>query len=162
VVLVAGVRGARVCPRLLVERTRDEQPQQERHEHDENEPAEELCGGELPDEEDPEHEPELPDEIPRGELERERGCRRRSVLKERLRDRDGRVRARGRRGAECGRARDGRYTTARERALDPGARYPRLDDRGDRETETERLPHLVRHLGGIPQSVEDDHRRVRR
>ena len=50
--------------------------------------------------------PELPDEVGRGELERQRGRRRGALLEQRLGDRDRRVRARRRGGAQPGGERD--------------------------------------------------------
>jgi hypothetical protein len=73
VMLVAGVGADRVRAGLLLELRAHEQPQQRRHQHDHHDPADVLGDGELPPDQHPDYEPELPDEVRRGELERERG-----------------------------------------------------------------------------------------
>ena len=81
----------------------------------------------------------------------------RALLEERLRDRDRRVAARRRRRAEAGRERDLARARAAERALEPRARHPRLDDSGEREAEHERPPHLPRHPKRVLETVDDEH-----
>ena len=133
----------------------DEDAGEQPHEHDQHDPADELGERELPADQHPEHEPELPHEIGRGELEGQRGARRRALLEERLRDRDRGIRARRGGRAERGRPSDLTRALARERALDRRARHPGLDDRGDREAEHERPPHLVRHEERVLEPLAD-------
>ncbi len=75
VVLVPAVGRERVRARLLLQPRRDEQPQHQRHQDDHHEAAEVLGERELPAEQHPQHQAELPDEVRRGELEGQ--CRRR-------------------------------------------------------------------------------------
>src|SRR5439155_8235901 len=71
----------------------------------------------------------------------------------RLRDRDRRVGARRRGGAEAGRERDGAEAAARKRSLDAGARHLRLDDRRDGKAEYEGPPDLPSHQESVVQTV---------
>ena len=84
VMLMAGVGLARVLAGLLLELRADEQPQQHRHQHDHHDPADVLGERELPADQHPQHQPELPHEVGRGELERERRGGARALLKQRL------------------------------------------------------------------------------
>ena len=72
VMLMAGVGLLRVLACLLLERAADEQPQQHRHQHDHHDPADVLRDRELPADQHPQHQPELPHQVRRRELERER------------------------------------------------------------------------------------------
>ena len=130
-------------------------PQQHRHQRDHHDPAEVLAERELPADQDPQHEPELPDEVRGGELERERRGGRGALLEQALGDRDRGVGA-GRGGrAEAGGARDGREARRPTARLDPLARDPGLHDRGDREAEHERPPDLPCHQEGVREAVAD-------
>jgi hypothetical protein len=60
---------------------------------DQEETAEKLGERKFPAEEDPEHDPDLEDEVRRGELERHRRPKASPLLKERLGDGDGGVTA---------------------------------------------------------------------
>ncbi len=143
----------RVLARLALEPRRDEGPQERPHERDQDEPAHELREGELPAQQQPQHQAELPHEVGGGELEGQRGRRRGASGEQGARDGDRRVGARRGRGAEAGRASDGPDTLAAEPALDAGAWHPGLHDRRDREAQDERPPHLVRHQGGVGQPL---------
>src|SRR4029078_5421380 len=90
----ARVGALRVAPRLLLEPPAHEQPEPEPDERDQDDPTDELGGHELPSEKDPEHDPELEDEVSRRELERHPGSEARALLEHRLRDRDRGVAAR--------------------------------------------------------------------
>src|SRR5262245_40014351 len=105
--LVPALGLLRIRARLLLEAPRDEEPEPGPHERDQEQPADELGERELPTEEDPDHYPELEDEVRGRELERHRRDEARALLQHRLRDRDGRVAARRGSGAEAGRERDG-------------------------------------------------------
>ena len=72
VVLVPRGRMQRVRPRLVLLPARYEQAQQQRHQHDHHDPADVFAERELPADQDPQDEAELPDEVRRGELEGER------------------------------------------------------------------------------------------
>ena len=112
-------------PRLLLEARRDEQPQRHRHQHDHHDAADVLGQRELPADQDPEDQAQLPDQVGGGELEGERGRRRGPLLEQRLGDRDRRVGARRGRGAEprgLGDAAAGRCPTARPRSARAGPR----------------------------------------
>ena len=118
-------------------------------------PPEVLGERELPADQDPQDEAELPHEVGGGELEGQRRRGRGALLEEALRDRDGGVGARRRRGAQAGRARHRAQAVAGQRALDALARHPRLDDGGDREAQDERPPDRPGHEHGVPQAVAD-------
>ena len=122
---------------------------------DHHDPAEVLRERELPADQDPQHEPELPHEVGRGELEGERGGRARALLEQALGDRDRRVGARRGRGAEAGRPRRPGARPSRSATLDALARDPRLHDRRDREAEHERPPDLPRHQERVLEAVPD-------
>ena len=132
---------------------RDEPPQQHRHQHDHHDAADVLGEGELPAEQDPEDEPELPDEVGRGELEGERGRRRGALLEEGLGDRDRGVGAGGGGGTEPGRPGDrpgARCPTGSPRSARAGprpGRWPRSQSRARAPT-TPRRPsgRIVRTL----------------
>ena len=127
----------------------------DRHQRDHHDPADELGERELPADQDPEHQAELPDEVGRGELEGERGRGRGALLEERLGDRDRRVGAGGGGGAEAGRPGERPEAAARRAPLDPLARHPGLDDRRDREAEHQRPPDLVGHQEGLLEALPD-------
>ena len=154
-VLVPGVGRHRLRARLLLEPRRDERTDEHPHQHDQDEPADELGQRELPAEEDPRHDPELEDEVRRGELERHRGREARPFLEHRLRDRDRRVAAR--RGGRAERRREPERTcvAAAQRPLHPRPRHPRLHDPREQEAEDERPRHLPRHLEGVPQPLPE-------
>ena len=155
VVLVAGVGAERVLARDLLVAARDEDPQQRPHEGDHHDAAEVLGEGELPADEHPQHEAQLPDEVRRGELEGQRRAGRGALLEQALGDRDRRVGARRGRGAQARGAGHGTEAVAGQRALDALARHPRLDDGGDREAQDERPPDLPGHEHRVPQAVAD-------
>ena len=135
VVLVPGVDRLRPRAGLLLLAPRDEDAHADPHQHDQQQAADELRERELPAEEDPDHDPELEDEVRRGELEDHRRGEARALLEQRLRDRDRRVAARRRGRAEPGRERDrpagrGRRARARAgRAAPRPARSPRAGSR---------------------------------
>ena len=134
VVLVAGRRPARVLARLRLEPGRDEQPQRDRHQRDHHDAAEVLGERELPADQHPQDEPELPDEVRRGELERERASPpRRPSGTATWRSRRRRRSTRRTRRRARSRAPTGRAPPPDERGLDALARDPRLHDGGDRE-----------------------------
>ena len=160
VMLVTAVRALRVLARPLLQLRRDEKAQRQRHQHDHQRPADVLGEGELPADQHPEHQPQLPDQVGRGELEAERGHRRGALLKQRLGDRDRRVGAGGAGGPEPGGQGDLLRALAGERALDPLPRDPGLDHARDRETEDERPPDLIRHQQRLLDAVEDRSRDV--
>ena len=155
VVLVPGLRRERVSARLLLEAARDEEPQPGPHERDQEHAADELRERELPAEEDPDHDPELEDEVRGRELERHRRDEARALLEHRLRDRDGRVAARRRGGAEAGREGHRPQVARAEGALHARARDPGLHDPGEREAEDQRPADLPRHAEGVPETVAD-------
>ena len=146
---------ARVLARVLLQAGRYEEPQCRRHQHDHHDPAEVLGERELPADEDPEHEPELPHEVGRGELEGEgRDCRR-AFLEQRLGDRDRGVGAGRRRGPQARGPAHRARPPARHQGLDPLSRNPSLHDRRDEEPEHKRPPHLVGHEKCVPEAVAD-------
>ena len=151
VVLVPGAGGERALSRLLLLLARHEQPDPEPHESDQKHAADELGEGELPADEDPEHDSELEDEVRRGELEHHRAGEAAALLEDRLRDRDSCVAARRRGRAEPCRERDRAGPAAAERPFHPLPRHPRLHDPGEQEPEHERPPDLPRHLEGVPE-----------
>jgi hypothetical protein len=105
-VLMTGIRLLGVASGDLLELGGDEQPEHDGHQHDHYDPAEVLRERELPADQDPQDEPELPHEVCRGELKRERRRRRGALLKQRFGDRDRGVGAGGRSGAESRGQRD--------------------------------------------------------
>ena len=113
---------ARLAPRAAVRRTARSST---RHQHDHHDPAEVLGERELPADQHPQHEAELPHEVRRGELEGERGRRRGALLEQALGDRDRRVGARGRGGAEAGRERDRPCARAGQATLRSARAAPR-------------------------------------
>ena len=161
--LLAAARGARgrsPAPPgrgagLLLQPRRDEAAQQQRHQRDHDDAADELGERELPADQHPEDEAELPDQVGRGELEGERGDRRGALCEERAGDRDRRVGAGGGGGAEPGRLRDRAEAVPGEAAFDPLARHPGLDDAGDREADHQRPPDLVGHQEGLFEPLAD-------
>jgi hypothetical protein len=155
VVLVAGGRLGGVLARAGLQARRDECPQADRHQGDHHQAADELGHRELPADEDPEHQAELPDQVRRGELECERRRGRGALLKERLGDRHGRVGARGGRRTQPRREGDRPGAAVRQGVLDAPARHPRLHDGGDEEAEHERPPDLVRHHEGVAEAAGD-------
>ena len=80
-VLVARVRGPRVLARGLLGRAWTTKTRVSSHMITIRTTADELGQRELPADQHPEHQPKLPDEIRRGELERQRGARRRALWK---------------------------------------------------------------------------------
>ena len=144
-VLVAGVGLLSMPARLLLEPGRDEHAHEERHQDDHHQPAEVLGQGELPADQHPEHEAELPHQVGGRELKRHRRRRGRALLEQALCDRDGRVRARRGRRAEPGRPRQRSRPDPGQLGLDPLPRHPRLHDRRDQESQHQRPPHLPRH-----------------
>jgi len=111
--LMAGVGFTGVAACDLFELGGDEEAQQGGHQHDHHDPADVLREGELPADQHPENQSELPDEVGGGELKRERRGGRRTLLKQRLGDRDRRVGAGGGGGPQAGRERDGARSAAR-------------------------------------------------
>ena len=71
-VYVSRLRRESVVASFVLEPPRDEEAKEDRHEDDQDGAAEKLREREPPAEQDPEHEPELPDEVRRRELKRER------------------------------------------------------------------------------------------
>src|SRR5690349_15174233 len=74
--LVARIHVLSMRSRLSLEPFRDEETQQRAHEHDQQQAADQLRQRELPADEDPQHDPELEDQVGRVELERQCGGRR--------------------------------------------------------------------------------------
>ncbi len=70
--LVAGVGLLGVLAGLRLQARRDERPQQQRHQHDHHDAADVLGERELPADQHPQHEAQLPHEVGRGELEGQR------------------------------------------------------------------------------------------
>src|SRR5947199_349510 len=103
--------------RLLLQPPCHEQSYAEPHQRNQDQPADELRERELPPDEDPDHDPELEDEVRRGELEHHRRREARSLGEHRLRDRDRRVATRGGRRAEPRRERDLPWPAAPEGPL---------------------------------------------
>jgi len=90
-VMSVGALGVRAG--LLLERWGDEEANQEGHQDDHDQAAEVLGQGELPADQHPQHEAELPHQVGGRELKGDRRRRRRPLLEQALCDRDGRVRA---------------------------------------------------------------------
>ena len=106
VMLMAGCRPRRRGRAPPPQPSRDEeQPQSSGHQHDHHDPAEVLGERELPADQHPQDQPQLPHEVGGGELERQRGGRRGALGEQRERDRHRRVGARGGGGARSGRQR---------------------------------------------------------
>ena len=104
----------------------------------------------------PEDQPQLPDQVGRGELEGERGDRRGALLEERLGDRDRRVGAGGGGGAEPGRLRHRDEAVAGERRLRSARAGTQAWTIGrDREAEHQRPPDLVGHQEGLFEALAD-------
>ena len=119
VVLMTGVGRRGMLARLLLDPARNEDPEDEGHDHDHDQAADVLRDRELPADQHPEHEPELPDEVRGGELERERADPGGALLKQRLGDRDRRIGARRGCGAEARGDRHRPHAVARHGVLDP-------------------------------------------
>ena len=116
-VMVAVVLHAlRVLARAGLRGRRHEQAQRQRHQRDHHHPAEVLGERELPADQHPQHEAQLPHEVGRGELERQRGRRGGALGEQRAGDRHRRVGARGGGRPEAGRERHGLRPFARQRA----------------------------------------------
>src|SRR5262249_7753033 len=126
----------------ILQRPCDEQPHRAPHERDQEDPADELRERELPAEEDPHDDAELEDEVCRRELECHCGREARALLEQRFRDRDGRVAAGGRGGAEACREECLARAAPTERTFHPRAWNPRLDDAREEEAEDQGPAHL--------------------
>ena len=145
----------RVLACLELQPARDEQAQQHGHQRDQHQPADELGERELPPDQHPHEQAELDHEIGGGELERERAGSRCAGGEQRSGDRDGGVGAGRGGGAEPGRRRDTAEPAVAERALDPLARNPRLDDPGEGEAQHQRPPHVPGHQERVGESFPD-------
>ena len=156
VVLVAGVGlpGRARAPRCLEPR-RDEQPQQHRHQRDQDDAADELGERELPADQHPEDQARAP----RPGWSRRTGRRapsppRRPSGTATWRSRSPRRSTTRRRRRGRSPRRSGARRCPRSARLDPLARDPGLHDRGDREAEHQRPPDLVGHQDCVRQPVE--------
>jgi hypothetical protein len=102
----------------LHERGRERAPEDEREDRHHAEAADELGGRELPPDQDREQDPELDDEVRRGELEGHRGREVGTATEERPGEGDRSVRARGRGGAQAaGHARDRGESSGKSRVI---------------------------------------------
>jgi len=140
----------------------DQAPAQERAEgeceqDDDERAAEELGQRELPAEDERHDDPQLDDEVGRSELERHRGGEVRPLAEQRARERDGRVGARGRRGAEADRDTDRSRRVIRQQAPDLGLGDGRLDDGRERESEDQRPQDLPEHAERERERIDDRH-----
>jgi hypothetical protein len=144
-----------MLPRFLLEPTGDEVADPDPHEDDEEQPAHELGEGEFPAEKDPEDDPDLEDQVRRGELKDHRRGKACPFLEKGLRDRDGGVAARGGSGPEPGRQGKRAGPTPAKGVLEALARDPGLNDPGEHEPEDERPPHLPGHLECVPEALTD-------
>jgi hypothetical protein len=122
---------------------------------DQQETADELGGGEFRAEEDPEHDPELEDEVRRGDHERQGGRQPRAFLKCALCDRDRRVRAARGRRAQPGALQRGGEAAPAEYALHLPARDPGLHDAREQEPEDQRPRDLPGHLEAVSERIPD-------
>src|SRR5262249_10024989 len=137
-------------------------PEQQREDHDHEDPPNELGRGELPGDQDGEQDAELDHEVRRGELEGHRRGEVGAAAEERSCEGDGRVGARRGRCAEAARDRERAGRVVGEEARDLALRDDRLDDAREREAEDQRPQDDPRHAGRDRQGVCDrvDHGRL--
>ena len=145
--------------RLADEPAGQEQPEEQSEEDDHQRAADELAERELPAEHDRHQDPELDDEVRRGELEDDRGGEVGALAEERARKCDRRIRARRRRDSQRARSCERARRIVGHQPLDALLRHECLHDRREQEPENERpedLPgHPEREAERTPELVRD-------
>ncbi len=131
--------------RLVDQPLLQEDPERDRDEDDHQRAADELADDELPAHQQPEHDPELGDEVGRGDLERDRSGEVGAAAEERPGERDRRVRARRRGRAEAGRDRQRLRAVIRHQSTHLLFRDDGLDETREREAEDQRPENLPEH-----------------